>query len=419
MKLPEYRRFISKPMGILAKKRKDLIKPIVRYIEAKLLVSGVTSGQGMKSTFGATKLYHGLLRNFEQPDDPQLPSVNHLVPDIEDDPEQIAKFRRQLDKVFFFHLAEGRDTKAHAQFEILQRNGLLGQNLVAIHSVGLERADFAKLKAGGAKVVWSPFSNLLLYGKTLDVGGLIASGTGFSLGSDWTPSGSRNILFEMKVASLAAQAAGVAIGPRALAEAVTVRAAQAAGWGHKLGTVEAGRYADLLVLDDSVPQDPYENLLRATERNVRLVLVAGHPRHGDSALIRAAGIPPARTERIEIGGREKLLQLEHPASPLNGLSLGDAASILKEEMSDLPRAEARSLWMPLSADEEEADLELDLQSEPAADEFDVLAELPPLTSLRLDALTVIDDPSLFTVLSGFAHLPGFLKTPDGVAAFYR
>jgi cytosine/adenosine deaminase-related metal-dependent hydrolase len=419
MKLPEYRRVISGPMGILAKKRKDLIKPIVRYIEAKLLIGGVTSGQGMKSTFGGVQLYHGLLRNFEQPDDPLLPAANHLVPDLKDEPEQIAKFRRQLDKPFFFHLAEGRDQKAHAQFELLQRNGLLGRNLIAIHSVGLKSADFAELMAAGAKVVWSPLSNLLLYGRSLDIAGLLASGTSFSLGSDWTPSGSRNILFELKVARLAAQAADVALAPSALAEAVTVRAAQAVGWGHKLGTVQAGRYADLLVLDDSVAQDPYENLVRATERNVRLVLVAGHPRYGDSALIDAAGIPPARVERIEVGGRAKLLQLEHPASPLNGLSLGEAISVLTEEMSDLQRAESRSLFAPLGADEEAADLELDLQSEPAADEFDVLAALPPLKSLKLDPLTVIDDPSLFTALSGFAHLPDFLTASDGVAAFYR
>ena len=48
----------------------------------------------------------------------------------------------------------------------------------------------------GAKLVWSPLSNLLLYGKTTAVYDALAAGVLVSLGTDWTPSGSANLLAE-------------------------------------------------------------------------------------------------------------------------------------------------------------------------------------------------------------------------------
>ncbi|QCO00105.1 hypothetical protein D3093_33145 (plasmid) [Azospirillum argentinense] len=415
----DYKRRISDPMAIVAEMRKDLIKPIVRYIEVKLLLGGVTSGQGMITRFKGDALYRGLMRNFERSADPGLPSISHRITDIVDTSEQIASFRSNLQSRFFFHLAEGRDARAREQFTILRQHGLLHPNLVAIHNVGLKAVDFADLGAAGVKVVWSPFSNLLLYGATLDINSVVASSIPFSLGSDWTPSGSRNLLFEMKVAFLAARAAGAAVDARRLAEAVTRDAADSAGWGHKLGMIRDGYYADLLVLDDR-HEDPYQNLVNATEREVRLVIVAGHPRHGDVGLMDAAGVPAVRREAITIGGRSKAMNLDHPASPLNGLTLSDAAAVLQEEMSDLTRAASKAVFVPLGAEEEIAEIELGLQSEAPDDAFEPLAEaLPPITAVTLDPLTVVDDPAYFDTLTKVTHLPDYLKRQDGIANFYR
>jgi 5-methylthioadenosine/S-adenosylhomocysteine deaminase len=73
------------------------------------------------------------------------------------------------------HLAEGvRDGdrrpgdafSSRRELEIVRSFGLLTSALVVIHGTALERADFAELAAGHAKLVWSPTSNLLLYGRT-------------------------------------------------------------------------------------------------------------------------------------------------------------------------------------------------------------------------------------------------------------
>jgi len=420
MKLAEYRQNIGGPMTTLTKRRPDLIKSIVRYVESKLLIGGVTAGQGMHSRFGGTGLYHGIVRNFEVSDDPALPSAHHVVPDLADKPEEIEKFRRKIAsrKPFFFHLAEGKDARARSQFTLLQRNQLLGAGLISIHCVGLQPGDYTAYGAAGGKVVWSPLSNLLLYGKTLELNALIASGVAFALGSDWAPSGSRNILLEMKVAQLAAQAAGAALSARQIAEAATSVAAKACGWGSKLGTIEPDKYSDLVVVDQSKP-DPYENLVHASERNIRMVIVAGHPRHGDEALMRAAGVADADSEPLAVGGRAKRLNLRHPASPINDVSLAAATATLRDDMSDLQRAELRAMFRPLGG-EMEASIDLDLQfdTEDEEDDIGLLAALPPLTSIELDALTVIDDAAYFDRLESVGHLPAYLKGAAGLRSFY-
>ncbi len=53
-----------------------------------------------------------------------------------------------------------------------------------------------------SSIVWSPLSNLLLYGGTARVEAAKAAGVTIGLGSDWSPSGSKNLLGELKVAWL-------------------------------------------------------------------------------------------------------------------------------------------------------------------------------------------------------------------------
>ena len=52
--------------------------------------------------------------------------------------------------------------------------------------------------------MWSPFSNLWLYGKTTDVATAQSNGMRICLGADWSPSGSKSLLGELKVAGYSA-----------------------------------------------------------------------------------------------------------------------------------------------------------------------------------------------------------------------
>jgi cytosine/adenosine deaminase-related metal-dependent hydrolase len=412
-----YKKMVSLPMDVVAR-RQDLLRALIRYVEVKLMLGGVTSGQGMVSKYRSGREFRGLVRNFEQSDDPQLPSIRHRVPDIQE--RDLGQVRQALDSGsrYFFHLAEGTDERARDQFRLLAANGLLRGNLVGVHSLGLHGEDLAALATAGGGVVWSPFSNSVLYGQTLNVTDLLASGARFALGSDWTPSGSRNLLQEMKIAFLTAEAQGAPLSAEQLAKAVTIKAMALAGWDGHVGRLEAGFYADLLVLD-AMHDDPYENLLRATEGEVRLLVIAGHGRHGDVALMRAVGVADARLERITIGGRDKALNLNHPSSPLNHISFAAARDALARALADLPAARDASVFEPF-ADGDAIEIELDMQSpEPAPDEIDLLADVTLPDSVPFDGPTVIDDRNYWTVFDSIPHLPAFLKGADGLRKYYR
>ena len=417
----DYKSKVGMVMDVIAK-RQDLLRALIRYVEAKLLIGGVTSGQGMVTKYGGRPLFRGLVRNFEQPDDPSLLAVRHKITDLK--PTEIEAFRRALQSGarMLFHLAEGTDARAQAQFTLLADNGLLALNLVGIHSLGLTDADLDKLAATKGGVVWSPLSNTLLYGRTLDPAALARTGIRFALGSDWTPSGSRNILCEMKVASIIAAASGAPLQPRKLALAVTREAMKLAGWHEKLGIIAPGYYADLTIVAARQDADPYAHLLAATEADVRLVVVAGHARYGDTALMEAAVLDSARFERLQVGGRPKALDLHHPASLINGISLESARKMLAEALADLPAAREAAALQPLdNGPKIEIEFELhELEAELAAEGRDIvpLADAVLPKSVPLDPLTLIDDPAFWSLIDGIAHLPTSLKGGAGLRRYY-
>ena len=112
-------------------------------------------------------------------------------------------------RTLVYHLCEGqRGSKVAREFTDVATAGCLRHRLIAIHccAVGDDEfrqwnvhAELADQKAPGG-VVWSPFSNLWLYNQTTDVLAARRHGVSVSLGSDWGPSGTKNLLGELKVA---------------------------------------------------------------------------------------------------------------------------------------------------------------------------------------------------------------------------
>jgi cytosine/adenosine deaminase-related metal-dependent hydrolase len=116
------------------------------------------------------------------------------------------------------------------------------------------------MAAGGASMVWSPFSNLLLYGRTAPIAEAKAAGVAIGLGSDWSSTGSKNLLGELKVASLASAAAGGVFTDAEIVAMATSVGAAILGWDSVLGSLEPTKRADLIVIDrrggDPVPVAP-------------------------------------------------------------------------------------------------------------------------------------------------------------------
>jgi cytosine/adenosine deaminase-related metal-dependent hydrolase len=440
---PEYQKRISGPLKVLGR-TKGYVEAIVRYAECKCLLGGVTTTQGLAlfSNAGITRYYRGVVRNVEQTDDPELPEAATSIADIEAVDATRFLARLQRSSCLLLHLSEGVDATARRRFEALRLadgTWALAPALAGIHSVALTPADFAILRDHGVSVVWSPFSNLLLYGGTLDIAAAKASGVRLGLGSDWALSGSKNLLGELKVARLVSAAAGGVFSDRELVAMATRDAAAILRWDRALGSIESGKRADLLVLAGR-QGDPYAALLEARETAITGVIINGVPRYGSPRLMERFG---PGTERVRVGGAARVLNLAHEggADLVGALSLRAAASRLRGGLRRLA-ALARVL-------EEDGTRSLDLEPEWSlvleeeeppgmvlrpylAGGEDTLAEArdlfadasrglgAPLSQilepLPLDPLVVANDPRFLPGLAAQPNLPDFVKT--GLPALY-
>src|SRR3954454_1053062 len=245
---PDYHRLVTGPMAALGSSP-TVTAAVVRYVEMRCLLGGTTTSQGvtLSSNAGLVTHFRGLVRNVESTGDPALPPASTHIADV--DARDGQKFLERIsgDKKLILHLAEGTDESAHKHFKALEISPgkwAITENLINIHCVALTDDDHAVLGAHGGSMVWSPISNLLLYGQTADVGAAIKHGVPIALGSDWAPSGSKNLLGELKAARLAADLSGVALADRDLAAMVTSTPAAMLGWEQQLGSLEAGKRAD-------------------------------------------------------------------------------------------------------------------------------------------------------------------------------
>jgi hypothetical protein len=189
----------------------------------------------------------------------------------------------------------------------------------------------------GADLVWSPISNLLLYGNTTDVRAADAAGLTISLAPDWGPSGSKNNLHELKVADLWNQEVMDSYFTNyELAAMATSNPAKAAGWGSFVGQLKSGMYADLVVLD-TFHDDPYRNLIEAIDADVRLTVVHGKAVFGDTDIMTA--INQDDWEPINGGGVSKAIDVTS-LSEVDGSQTWESiesgmAMAMRNEVSDI------------------------------------------------------------------------------------
>ena len=113
----------------------------------------------------------------------------------------------------------------------------LAEPTVVIHGTALTPSQFESMGAVGSKLVWSPLSNLLLYGNTTDVRAADKAGIKISLAPDWGPSGSKNSMHELKVADLwNSEVMDSYFTNYQMVEMVTSNPAAAAEWQDYVGT---------------------------------------------------------------------------------------------------------------------------------------------------------------------------------------
>ncbi|MCB9506458.1 MAG: amidohydrolase family protein [Myxococcales bacterium] len=194
---------------------------------------------------------------------------------------------------YLAHVSEGIDEAAENEFACVSssdRGGvdLTEPNSAFVHMIGLTGADAERYAREGGAVVWSPRSNITLYGHTAQVTLFTALGVPVALGTDWTPTGSISILRELAcVRELNERNLGSAFDAEGLWRMVTSDAALALHVDDAIGSLRAGLYADIAVFDGAGVEDPYEAVVGASTGDVALVIRGGHTLFGDTAIVDA------------------------------------------------------------------------------------------------------------------------------------
>jgi 5-methylthioadenosine/S-adenosylhomocysteine deaminase len=190
------------------------------------------------------------------------------------------------------HLAEtqAEARTAHERFktspvEYLESLGFLGPGVLAAHAVWVSEPEVATLKARGVGVSHNPESNMKLASGTAPLVQYLAAGVAIGLGTDGAASNNDLDMFEaMRTASLLHKLATNdprAVGAKAVLEMATIGGARALGLERRIGSLEPGKRADVIVVNMSTARqtpmyDPVSHLVYATRGDdVQAVVVNG------------------------------------------------------------------------------------------------------------------------------------------------
>jgi cytosine/adenosine deaminase-related metal-dependent hydrolase len=430
-KLPEYHQLVTGPMSVLGHSiEPDILPSIVRYVEAKCLVAGVTTSQGiaLASAGAITHYYKGVVRNVESPADPRLPGGASHIADVA--ASDWKKFDAEIKKSkrLLLHLAEGKDDAAHEHFLALKSGSqwAITPSLVGIHCAGLDGADFETVAAHGGSMIWSPLSNYLLYGATADVVAANAAKVPIGLGPDWSPTGSKNLLAELKVAHCASAILGKVFTDEEIVGMATSVAAKILNWDAHVGSIAANKLADLVVIAGKADAGKeHSALVNAREDDIALVMIGGVARFGQSTLMRKAGV--AGGETLKVGGKDRVANFDDETSDptIGKVTLAAATATLTKALDHLPDLQKKHALAPAAA-RPRVTLALLEQEHPEVDlrphlpigakttglveaERTAAAAAPlPLIALKLDPLTTVDDPDYKTTVLAEKNLPSGL-----------
>src|SRR5262249_51218022 len=134
------------------------------------------------------------------------------------------------------------------------------------------------------------------------------------LGSDWGPSGTKNVLGEMKVARMMSDQFNYGLSDRDIVEMLTANPGRLLErcWKRPIGRLVKDAYADVTVLRRRRTGDAWAQIVAATEADVALVVIDGVARYGDTSLMNAAQAPPHFATTV--GGRRRAVAIPDPTA---------------------------------------------------------------------------------------------------------
>src|ERR1700694_2876240 len=207
--------------------------------------------------------------------------------------QDAATLARKYNAPILIHVAEMKkewedSEKANGMSPVqyLDKIGVLGPAVVADHCIYVDEADRKTLAQRQVGCVHNPSSNMMLASGVAPVPEMRAEGVAVGLGTD-APAGSNNDLDLMEEMDLAAKLAKItkmnplALNAKAVVEMATIDGARALHMEKEIGSFEAGKKADLVLIGLDAPNavpmyDVYAQLAYALKgSDVETVIIGG------------------------------------------------------------------------------------------------------------------------------------------------
>lgn len=182
------------------------------------------------------------------------------------------------DMAYVPHVGEGSKENCAARKEVqryLERAKRRDRRYSLVHGVAAQEDDYKVMNKSDVTLVWSPRSNLALYGETIDIKGALNYGVRIALATDWSPTGSFSMKEEFKCATKVAKESSLELSNKSLWQMATTNAAYALGLEDSLGAIKPGFWADLVLVESTGSGDPYHGVLIAPDENILVTWVRG------------------------------------------------------------------------------------------------------------------------------------------------
>jgi 5-methylthioadenosine/S-adenosylhomocysteine deaminase len=186
-----------------------------------------------------------------------------------------------------FEIEESRAKYGLTPVAYLERAGVLGPDVLGAHCVWVDHADIETLVHYGVGCAFNPSSNMKTAAGVMPTVDMLAAGQAIGLATDGAASNNNEDMFlEMNLAAKLQKVARMdsrALPAEDVVAMATITGAKALHVDKLIGSLEAGKKADLIIVDTSAPHatpmyNVYSGLVYSLKASdVRTVVIGGKP----------------------------------------------------------------------------------------------------------------------------------------------